>query len=119
MGVIAIAKTNYKYLLLSAAIKASEGSQKLTLMDFLKKVTILDAIRWFGQAWSDVPDSAMYGVWNRVLQRQKPTNQPEESSQIVDEIGNEPFPTNFLKFCCICYHFYNCFISLLLLCYHF
>ena len=97
MGVIAIAKTNYKYLLLSAAIKASEGSQKLTLMDFLKKVTILDAIRWFGQAWSDVPDSAMYGVWNRVLQRQKPTNQPEESSQIVDEIGNEPFPTNFLK----------------------
>ena len=56
MGVIAIAKTNYKHLMLKAAIKALEGKQKLTFMDFLKKLTILDAIRWFGQAWSDVPE---------------------------------------------------------------
>ena len=88
MGVIAIAKTNYKHLMLTAAIKASEGKQNFTLMDFLKKVTILDAIRWFGQAWSDVPDSAMFGVWNRVLQREKTSKQLEESSETINEIGN-------------------------------
>ena len=56
MGVIAIAKTNYRHLMLTAAIKASQGKQNFTFMDFLKKITILDAIRWFGQAWSDVPE---------------------------------------------------------------
>ena len=74
--------------MLSAAIKASQSKQNFTLMDFLKKVTILDAIRWFGQAWADVPESAMFGVWNKVLQRQKPSKQPEQQSQTLDEIGN-------------------------------
>ena len=120
MGAIAISKTNYKHLMLSAAIKASQGKQNFTLMDFLKKVTILDAIRWFGQAWADVPESAMYGIWNRVLQRQKPSKQPEQPLQTVDEIGNlQALKIRAISHQIMAIFEYITFHNKLIICYHF
>ena len=67
MGVISIAKTNYKYELLDSAIKAAATPQKITLLEFLKSITILDAMKFFGRSWESVPTSAMQGVWNKVV----------------------------------------------------
>ena len=40
MGLISVAKTNYKYNLLCSAIKAAEGTE-IGLVDYLKTITIL------------------------------------------------------------------------------
>ena len=71
-GVISIFKTHFKHLLLSAAIKASEGNN-MSFIEFLKKVTILDAIRLIGVAWSKVPNSAMHKVWKKLMPTDDPT----------------------------------------------
>ena len=36
-------------------------------MDFLKKIDLLDAINWVDKAWSQVTQSALKGVWNKLL----------------------------------------------------
>ena len=50
MGVISIAKTHFKYEMLECAMRKAEGPQKITLLQFLKSLTILDAIKFFGRA---------------------------------------------------------------------
>ena len=36
-------------------------------LQFLKGITILDAIKWITKAWKEVPESALMGVWNKLL----------------------------------------------------
>ena len=67
-GAISIMKTNYKYRLLKAAIEASKANNK-TLIEFLQSFDILHAIYMIVDSWNDVPESAMRGVWNRLLKR--------------------------------------------------
>ena len=69
-GAISIMKTNYKYRLLKAAVEASKANNK-TLIEFLKSFDILHAIYMIADAWDDVPQTAMRGVWNRLLKRNK------------------------------------------------
>ena len=84
MGVISIAKTNYKYELLDSAIKAAATPQRITLLEFLKKITILDAMRFFGRSWESVPTSAMQGVWNKLrIQEPESTESTPESIQEI------------------------------------
>ena len=85
-GVISIAKLNFKRLMLSDAIQKTRASN-VTFMDYLKKVNILDAITLFDEAWKGVPESAMIGVWNKLLLREKPSTEPEiEIHPGVDDI---------------------------------
>ena len=84
-GAISIMKTHFKYKLLEEAIKFSAGNQK-NLMDFLKQVDLLDAINWVTDSWNEVPESALFGVWNKVLlYRNKKTFEPDIDTK-VDEI---------------------------------
>ena len=83
---------HYKHLLLSAAIKDSKG-KTINYTDFIKKNTILDAIRLCDKAWDAVPQSAMYGVWNKLLGRapgplKSDLLQTEKLSEIV-QMGKE------------------------------
>ena len=84
-GAISIMKTNYKYRLLQAAVEASKANNK-TLIEFLKSFDILKAIYMIADAWNDVPQTAMRGVWNRVLKRDQGF-QPD-LSQKIDNIVN-------------------------------
>lgn len=81
MGVISIAKTNYKYELLESALRAAEKSSKLTLLTFLKSLSIKDAIEFFGRAWESVPKSAMEGVWHKLLNEEQDLTKKPESLQ--------------------------------------
>ena len=55
-GVISIAKTNFKHLMLTKAIEETRA-KRMEFMDYLKKVNILDAIYFFDKAWKAVPAS--------------------------------------------------------------
>jgi len=79
-GAISVMKTNYKYNLLNAALNARG---RPTLLEFLKKFDLLDAIYLLEKSWNDVPLSAMQGVWNKLLRSNE--FEPEISSKI-DEI---------------------------------
>ena len=88
-GVISIVKTHYKHLVLSAAIKAAE-SKNTSYIDFLKKITILDAIQMFDIAWSKVPESAMRNVWKKLMphsvKARKITNVNHVANHFLQEI---------------------------------
>ena len=81
MGVISIAKTHFKYEMLECAMRKAEGPQKITLLQFLKSLTILDAIKFFGRAWANVPKSAMINVWKKLLSEDHQSTTTPESLQ--------------------------------------
>ena len=84
-GAISIFKTNFKYLLLEAAIEFSTNNTK-TLMDFLKKIDLLDAINWVDKAWSQVTQSALKGVWNKLLLSRSSKTFEIDINEKVDKI---------------------------------
>ena len=90
-GAIAIMKTHYKYGLLEAAVTASKTNK--TLIEFLRGFNILDAIYLIEKAWAAVPQSAMYGVWNKLLRTQnfvpEITNEINEIVTIGKSLGLE------------------------------
>ena len=53
-------KTNYKYRLLNDAIEAA-NTPGVTLMSFLKSLTIVDAIYMIVEAWNNVSQTALKG----------------------------------------------------------
>ena len=63
-GVIANAKANYKKITFAKAHETHE-----TLADFLKDYDILQAVKNFASAWSQVTKRNMRAVWNPLLQR--------------------------------------------------
>ena len=83
-GAISIMKTNFKYDLLIDAIKAVK--KNVPFLDFLKGLTILDAVYMVEKAWKSVPESALYGVWNNVLTSRKDKDFEPEITDKVSQI---------------------------------
>ena len=85
MGVISVFKTNYKHLLLDAAISSSAGNTA-TFLEFLKAFTIKNAIDLLGIAWDNVPTSCMINVWKRLMKDQDDLESKNLENKKIDEI---------------------------------
>ena len=85
MGIISIVKTNFKHLLLDTAIKAA-NSNKETFLEFLKQFTIKNAIDLLGIAWSNVPTSAMIGVWKQLRSNEVDSESKGLANEKIKEI---------------------------------
>ena len=74
-----------KYHLLNDAIQFTNGNNK-TFMDFLKQIDILDVIYWLEKAWSEVPQSALKGVWNKNSSKTFVFSLEEKIDQFVEKM---------------------------------
>ena len=61
-GVIATAKALYKKITFSKAHETHE-----TLVEFYKDFTVYDAVINFGEAWSQITQKNMAGVWKKLF----------------------------------------------------
>ena len=73
-GLIATFKVGFKHLLMTQAIKVVDG-RTTNLIQFLKKITILDAIKLIDKAWQNVPKSAAKEFGTNFYSARNLTNQ--------------------------------------------
>ena len=65
-GVIATLKAYYRRNTFSKAHETHD-----TLVEFFKDFTVLDAINNFGDAWKEISEKNMRGVWEPLLKRKE------------------------------------------------
>ena len=88
-GVIATLKAYYRRNIFSKAHETHD-----TLVDFFKEFTVLDAVKTFGDAWKEVSERNMRGVWEPLLKR-KEAPVEMKVDEIVTEIVNLGAVTDF------------------------
>ena len=81
-GVIATLKALYRKITFSKAHETHE-----TLVDFYQDFTVYDAVMNFGEAWSQITQKNMSGVWKPLLQRENEAD-IEPIGEIIEEIVN-------------------------------
>ena len=83
-GSIATVKALYKRITFAKAHTTHNS-----LIEFYKDYDILKAVRNLGEAWSQVTENNMKGVWKNLLQREKLSNESQfQVKEIVDEVVN-------------------------------
>ncbi|CAM4384655.1 unnamed protein product [Caretta caretta] len=93
-GVIASFKDNHLRSTFAQAIRATDKEGGPTLKDFWKGIKIYHAVKNIGEAWNEVNQSNLNGVWRKLCPEfvsdfQGFTHTVEEVTKNVAEMGKE------------------------------
>ena len=88
-GVISTLKAYYRRNTFSKAHETHD-----TLVEFFKDFTVLDAVNNFGDAWKEISEKNMRGVWEPLLKRKEAPTEIRVD-EIVSEIVNLGTATDF------------------------